>query len=137
MSGSVAARILLIDDNPGDQRLTVEALKEAGFPHRLHIVEDGVQALEFLTQNHNYEAKDVGLIILDLNLPKKDGREVLQELQRDPDLKHIPVVVVSSSDSSEDRSASFALKAMNYYTKPMELAQYYGLIRSLERYLRR
>src|ERR1051325_10568175 len=104
--------ILLVEDNPGDARLAAEALKESGFPSRLHWVADGVRALEVLRRRGPEPAAlRPGLILLDLNLPRMDGREVLEAIKRDPELRRIPVVVLTTSRAPEDRERSYDLHA--------------------------
>ena len=130
MRTAAAAQILLVEDNPGDQRLTVEALQEAGHEGRLQLTSDGQEALDFL----NSVVEKPKLIILDLDLPTKDGREVLAEIKQDPDLRAIPVVVLSSSDATEDIDDLFRLEASGFITKPIDLDSYYGAIASLQTY---
>jgi len=125
--------ILLVEDNPGDVRLTKEALKEAKVGNYLHVVEDGVAAMQFL--RHEGEYHDVprpDLILLDLNLPKKDGREVLEEIKADDSLKTIPVVVLTTSHAEEDIVRSYNLHANCYVTKPVDLDQFIRIVKSIE-----
>ena len=125
--------ILLVEDNPADVRLTQEALKEAKVRNNLHVVEDGVAAMEFLQREGQYA--NVGrpdLILLDLNLPKKDGREVLEEIKQDPSLKRIPVVVLTTSQAEEDILRTYDLHANCYVTKPVDLDQFITIVRSIE-----
>lgn len=113
--------ILLVEDSPGDVRLTREALKEAKMRNNLHVVGDGVEAMSFLRKKDKYaNAPRPDLILLDLNLPKKDGREVLAEIKSDEDLKNIPVVVLTISKSEEDILRSYNLHANCYVTKPID-----------------
>src|SRR5437867_3512276 len=124
--------ILLVEDNAADARLAAEALKESGFSNRLHWVADGVQAMEFLRREGRWsDVTRPGLILLDLNLPKKDGREVLAELKRDPSLKRIPVVVLTTSRAREDRDARHDLNANCFITKPGEWNEYVNVVRSI------
>jgi CheY-like chemotaxis protein len=124
--------ILLVEDNPGDIRLTKEALKEGKVLNKLHVVEDGMEALAFLNQEGNYsDAPRPGLILLDLNLPKKDGRDVLAEIKTNGDLKRIPVVVLTTSHSEEDILKSYDLDANCYITKPVDLDQFISVVRSI------
>ena len=131
-----AAEILLVEDNPGDQRLMVEALKEAGWTGLPHIVGNGADAIAYLRENPRKQRPDLKLIILDLNLPGKDGRELLAEIRQDPEWGEVPVVVLSSSKAHEDISQSFELNADGYITKPFDLEEYYEAIRGLERFYR-
>jgi chemotaxis family two-component system response regulator Rcp1 len=125
--------ILLIEDSPGDIRLTVESLKEAKVYNELHIVEDGVAALDYLHQRGEYaDATRPDLILLDLNLPKKDGREVLAEVKADPALRHIPIVVLTTSSSEKDVLRSYELRANAYITKPVDLDRFIEIIRQIE-----
>lgn len=117
--------ILLVEDNPADVRLTKEALGEAKAPNRLHVVNDGQEALRFLRKEgvHN-KAPKPDLILLDLNIPKTPGLEVLKRIKQDPDLLKIPVVVLSSSDEDSDVTASYGFHANSYVTKPVNLEEY-------------
>jgi CheY-like chemotaxis protein len=125
--------ILLVEDNPGDVRLTVESLKEAKVTNHLSVVGDGVEALAFLRRNGAYtNAPKPDLILLDLDLPKKDGREVLAEIKQDPRLRLIPVVIVTSSDAERDIVRSYELRANAYVTKPVGFDQFMNVIRSVE-----
>jgi chemotaxis family two-component system response regulator Rcp1 len=128
-----AIDILLVEDSAADVRLTREALKEAKVLNTLHVVKDGVAALAFLRQQGQYAGSPrPDLILLDLNLPKKDGREVLAEVKQDESLRRIPVVVLTTSRAEEDILRSYDLHANAYVTKPVDLAQFLGVIRSLE-----
>jgi chemotaxis family two-component system response regulator Rcp1 len=125
--------ILLVEDNPGDSRLAKEALKESKLLNNLHLVEDGVAALEFLWRKGKYSDKPrPDLIILDLNLPKKDGREVLAEIKNDEDLKRIPVVILTISKAEEDILRTYNLHANCYVTKPLDLDQFMKVVKSIE-----
>ena len=125
--------ILLVEDNPGDERLTREALKEGKVYSNLHWVKDGVEALEFLRKKGKYASTPrPDIILLDLNLPKKDGREVLQEIKQDPALRTIPVVILTSSEAERDISRAYALQANCYITKPVDLDQFITVVRSIE-----
>ena len=125
--------ILLVEDSPGDARLTTEALKENKLSNRLSIVEDGVEALAFLRREGEYRDVPVpDLILLDLNLPKKDGRQVLAEIKDDEALKHIPVVILSVSGSEEDILMSYNLHANCYVVKPVNLEQFIKIVKSIE-----
>ena len=125
--------ILLVEDSPADVRLTREALKEAKVLNTLHVVEDGVAALAFLRKEGQYALQsNPDLILLDLNLPKKDGREVLAEIKQDESLKRIPVVVLTTSRAEEDVVRSYNLHANAYVTKPVDLKQFLEVIRAIE-----
>jgi CheY-like chemotaxis protein len=125
--------ILLVEDNPGDVRLTVEALKEGKMSNHLQIARDGVEALEILRQQSEYaDAERPDLILLDLNLPKMDGREVLSEIKRDPALRRIPVVVLTTSDAEQDIARSYDLHANCYITKPVDITQFIEIVKSIE-----
>jgi two-component system, chemotaxis family, response regulator Rcp1 len=125
--------ILLIEDNPGDVRLTVEALKEGKVHNRLSVVADGVEALAFLRREGQYaDAPRPDVILLDLNLPKKDGREVLGEIKADERLRRIPVVVLTTSKAEQDILESYSLHANCYITKPVDLEQFITVVRSIE-----
>ena len=125
--------ILLVEDNPGDVRLTQEALKDGGVLNELHVVEDGVDALAFLRRQGKYaDAPCPELILLDLNLPKKDGREVLAEIKADDALKRIPVVILTISNAEEDILQTYNLNANCYITKPVDLEQFIKVIQSIE-----
>jgi diguanylate cyclase (GGDEF)-like protein len=124
--------ILLVEDNAGDARLAAEALKESAFNTRLHWVADGVQAMRFLRRaGANVRAPRPDLILLDLNLPVKDGRQLLAELKGDPDLKSIPVVVLTCSDAEEDRRRAYELHANCYVLKPFQWAEFLGSMRAI------
>lgn len=125
--------ILLVEDNPGDERLTREALKEGKVYSNLHWAKDGVEALEFLRREGRFkDAPRPDIILLDLNLPKKDGREVLSEIKADDALKRIPVVVLTTSKAEEDVLRSYQLHANCYVTKPVDLEQFIKVIQSIE-----
>jgi chemotaxis family two-component system response regulator Rcp1 len=125
--------ILLVEDNPGDARLAIEALKEGRADNKLHIVPDGVEAMGFLRREGRYaEAPRPHVILLDLNLPRKDGRQVLAEVKTDPDLKRIPVVVLTTSQADQDIAKSYDLHANCYITKPVDLDRFITVIRSIE-----
>lgn len=125
--------ILMVEDNPGDVRLTVEALKEGKVRNKLHVVEDGVEAMAFLRGEGEYaDAPRPDLILLDLNLPKKDGREVLAEIKGDPNLRRIPVVVLTVSEANEDILKTYDLHANCYVTKPVDLDQFIVVVKSVE-----
>ena len=130
-NGSI--QVLLVEDNPGDVRLTKEALKEGKLLNQLTVVGDGVEALSFLRKEGKYaDAVQPELILLDLNLPKKDGREVLAEIKADPKLRRIPVVVLTTSSAEEDILKIYDLHANCYITKPVDLEQFMGVVKSIE-----
>jgi two-component system, chemotaxis family, response regulator Rcp1 len=125
--------ILLVEDNPGDARLTMEALKEGKFHNQLAHVTDGVEALAYLRKQGKYQgAIRPDLILLDLNMPRKDGRETLEEVKSDPDLRRIPVVILTTSKAEEDIFRSYDLHANCYITKPVKLAQFFDVVRNVE-----
>jgi len=125
--------ILLVEDNPGDVRLTEEALKESKMRNNLHVVNDGVAALGFLKKEGEFEnAVRPDLILLDLNLPKMDGREVLEIIKRDENLKRIPVVILTVSSNEEDIYKSYNLHANCYITKPIDLNQFIKVVQSID-----
>ncbi|MDD5224141.1 MAG: response regulator [bacterium] len=128
-------KILLIEDNPGDVRLTIEVLKEAKILNKLSVAKDGVEAMDFLHKNGVFkDAPPPDLILLDLNLPRKDGREVLAEIKSDPDLKRIPVVVLTTSRDEQDIWKSYNLHANCYITKPVDLTQFIAMIEAVENF---
>jgi CheY-like chemotaxis protein len=125
--------ILLVEDNPGDERLTREALKEGKVYSNLHWVKDGVEAMEFLQQKGKYkDAPRPDIILLDLNLPKKDGREVLQDIKSDENLRRIPVVVLTTSKAEEDVLRSYNRHANCYVTKPVDLEKFIVVVKSID-----
>ena len=125
--------ILLVEDNPGDVRLTKEALKEGRFANRINVAVDGFEAMAFLRREGKYaNASRPDLILLDLNLPKKNGREVLAEIKADSNLKRIPVVVLTSSQAEKDIVATYNLHANCYITKPVDFEQFICVVRSIE-----
>lgn len=125
--------ILLVEDDPGDVDLTRECLEEAKVMVNLNVVEDGVEAVAYLRQERQYaNAVRPDLILLDLNLPKKDGREVLRDIKTDKHLKHIPVVVLTTSDADEDILKSYNLGANCYVTKPVGLDQFARIVQTIE-----
>ncbi len=125
--------ILLVEDNPGDADLVREALRDNKVCNELHVMPDGVEALAFLRrQGRHARAPRPDLILLDLNLPRKDGREVLQEIKADHDLKRIPVVVLTTSKQEQDILSAYNLNANCYVTKPMDLDQFLHVVRSID-----
>ncbi len=126
-------QILLVEDNLGDVRLTIEALKEAKVLNKLTVVKDGIEALSLLRRQRPYaRATRPDLILLDLNLPRKDGREVLSEIKDDDELKQIPVVILTTSQDEQDVLKSYNLHANCYITKPVDLEQFITVVKSIE-----
>ena len=130
---SAPVEILLVEDNPGDVRLTKEALKEGKVYSNLHWAKDGVEALEFLRRQGKFaDVPRPDIILLDLNLPKKDGREVLSEIKNDENLKRIPVVILTTSKAEEDVLRSYQLHANCYVTKPVDLEKFIVVVQSID-----
>ena len=127
--------ILLVEDNPGDARLAQEALKEGRMTSRLKVVVDGVEAMAYLRREGQYVGSPrPNLVLLDLNLPRKDGRQVLAEMKADADLRRIPVVVLTTSQAEQDILRSYDLHANCYITKPVDLDRFISVVRSIEEY---
>ncbi len=125
--------ILLVEDNPGDVRLTQEVFKEGRLSNHMHVVGDGVEALSFLRRQGKYAgAVRPDIVLLDLNLPKKDGREVLSEIKQDEDLKRIPVVVLTTSSAEQDILRAYDLHANCYISKPVDLDEFIKVVRTIE-----
>ena len=125
--------ILLVEDNLGDIRLTQEALRDGKVRNNLHVARDGIEAMEFLRrQGEHADAPRPDIVLLDLNMPRMDGREVLQEMRADPSLSVIPVVVLTTSKAEEDIMRSYQLHANCYITKPVDLDQFIKIVRSIE-----
>ena len=125
--------ILLVEDNPGDVQLTREAFEECKIINNLHVAKDGEIAIDYLFQQNGYEeAIRPDIVLLDLNLPKIDGREVLQKIKSNPQLKHIPVVILTSSKSDEDILRSYALQANCYITKPINIDRFFEVVHAIE-----
>ena len=127
--------ILLVEDNPGDARLTIEGFKDARVKNNITVVEDGVEAMAYLRREGQYA--NVGLpdlILLDLNMPRKDGREVLAEIKADETLKRIPVLVFTVSSSEKDILTAYNLQANAFITKPIDLDEFITVVRSLEEF---
>jgi CheY-like chemotaxis protein len=125
--------ILLVEDNPGDVRLTREAMKEGKMRNNLSVAEDGVEAMAFLRREGKYaDAPRPDVVLLDLNLPRKNGRTVLEEIKADPDLRRIPVVILTSSKAEEDILDSYDSHANCYVTKPGDLEQFIEVVKSIE-----
>jgi len=133
LDNKISVDILLVEDNPGDIRLTKEAFKEGRLNNNLHAVTDGVKAIEFLKQEGEFEnAPRPDLILLDLNLPKKDGREVLEVIKADDNLKTIPVIILTTSSSDFDINRAYELHANCYITKPIDFDSFMDVILSIE-----
>jgi chemotaxis family two-component system response regulator Rcp1 len=127
--------VLLVEDSPGDVRLTKEAIKDAKVHVKLHVVADGAQAMAFLARDGEYAGVPrPDLILLDLNLPKKDGREVLEEIKKSPTLKSIPVVILTTSSSEVDVMQSYMLHANCYITKPVGLEGFLKVVQSIDNF---
>jgi two-component system, chemotaxis family, response regulator Rcp1 len=136
INGPTAGRpleVLLVEDNPGDVRLTVEGLKEGKLRNNLHVARDGVEAMAFLNRAGEYGgAVRPDLILLDLNLPRMDGREVLAAIKSDASLKMIPVVILTTSRAEQDVLRSYELQANCYITKPVDLEQFITVVKAIE-----
>jgi len=129
--------ILLVEDSPTDVMLTREAMEQYKVLNPLDIVEDGVEAMDYLKRRGKYAGQEIswpGLIILDLNLPRMSGREVLYELKQDPELRNIPVVVLTTSKSEEDVIKSYCLHANCYITKPVDFSKFIDVVRSINEF---
>ena len=127
--------ILLAEDNPGDVRLAREALRDARISHNLHVVPDGVEAMAFLRHEGSYaHTPTPDLMLLDLNMPRMDGRRVLALVKSDPSLRRIPIVVLSSSENGTDIKSSYELQANCYITKPTDFDQYIAVVRKIEEF---
>lgn len=130
-----AIDILLVEDNPADVRLTMEALRDGKVRNRLHVAKDGIEALAFLRNERPFtDAPQPDLILLDLNLPKKDGREVLAEIKRHPEWRRIPVVILTTSRAEEDILRSYDLHANCYISKPVDLDSFLRIVKSIEEF---
>ena len=127
--------VLLVEDDEGDVVMTREALAEGKVVNRLHVVGDGVEAIEFLRREGTYaDAPRPDLILLDLNLPRRDGREVLAEVKGDPELRRIPVVVLTTSQAEEDILRSYDLHANAYVTKPVDFDRFVEVVRQVDEF---
>jgi chemotaxis family two-component system response regulator Rcp1 len=125
--------ILLVEDNPADVRLTREALVNGKVQHELHVARDGAEAISFLQRQGSFQqAPRPDLILLDLNLPRKDGREVLAEIKANPDLRSIPVIILSSSEAEEDVLKAYGLHANGYIVKPVDLDQFFRVVKQIK-----
>ena len=130
-----AIEILLVEDNPGDVRLTREALKEAKIRNNLSVANDGVEAMAFLRREGIYStAPRPDIVLLDLNLPRKDGRQVLAEAKADPELRRIPVVILTTSKAEEDILKTYDLHANCFITKPVDFDQFVKVVQSIEHF---
>lgn len=133
MSNAHVADILLVEDNPGDADLVRYALEENKICNRLHLVQDGVEAMAFLRKQGKYaDVPRPDVVLLDLNLPKKDGREVLAEMKGDPDLRRIPVVILTTSTQDEDILRAYNLNANCYVTKPVDFEQFAKVVQAID-----
>jgi CheY-like chemotaxis protein len=133
MTNAAAIEILLVEDNPGDARLTEEAFTDGRLLNNMHRVSDGVEAIAYLRNEGQYKAMPrPDIVLLDLNMPRKDGREVLAEIKEDADLKSIPVVVLTTSDADVDVMKSYQLHANCYITKPVELDKFMEIVQRIE-----
>jgi len=127
--------ILLVEDNPDDADLTLDTLREGRVRNRVTVVEDGVEAMAYLRREGKHQAAPrPDLVLLDLNLPRKSGREVLAEIKQDPDLRRIPVVIMTSSDDERDILAAYNLYVNCYVTKPVDLDQFIAVVKSIEHF---
>ena len=125
--------VLLVEDNEGDIELTREALKSAKVHNRLNVVRDGIEAMEYLRRQGRFaRAVRPDLVLLDLNMPRKNGREVLAEIKGDPDLRSIPVVILTTSEAEQDILKAYELAANCYITKPVDFAQFLDVVKSIE-----
>ena len=134
-SSNRLVEILLVEDNPGDISLTREAFEETRMTNTLHVVRDGVEAMEFLRRKGEHaEAPRPDLILLDLNLPRMDGREVLAAIKRDSALKTIPVIVLTTSDAQQDVLGAYDLHANCYQIKPVDVEEFFAMAQTIENY---
>jgi CheY-like chemotaxis protein len=127
--------VLLVEDDPGDELMTREAFEENRIGNRLHVARDGEEALDFLYQRGPHaQAPRVDLILLDLNLPKYDGRQVLEQIRSDPELTHTPVVILTTSSSEEDIMSSYQLHANAFVTKPVDVNRFIAAVRQIDEF---
>ena len=127
--------VLLVEDDPGDELMTREAFEENRIGNRLHVARDGEEALDFLYQRGEHaEAPRMDLILLDLNLPKYDGRQILEQIKSDPDLAHVPVVILTTSSSEEDILRSYKLHANAFVTKPVDVNRFIAAVRQIDEF---
>ncbi len=136
MIGSVKPiEVLLVEDDPGDELMTREAFEDNKIGNRLHVARDGEEALDFLYRRGKHaDAPRVDLVLLDLNLPKYDGRQVLEKIRADPDLTHTPVVILTTSSSEEDILRSYKLHANAFVTKPVDVNQFIAAVRQIDEF---
>jgi CheY-like chemotaxis protein len=133
MSDLHPIEVLLVEDDPGDELMTREAFEDNKIGNKLHVARDGAEALDFLYRRGAHAgAPRVGLILLDLNLPKYDGRQILEQIKSDPDLAHVPVVILTTSSSEEDILRSYKLHANAYVTKPVDVTQFIGAVQQID-----
>ncbi|MFC5997287.1 response regulator [Quadrisphaera sp. GCM10027208] len=127
--------VLLVEDDPGDVLMTREAFEDNKVANNLYVVNDGVMAMEFLRKEGQYaDAPTPDLVLLDLNLPRMDGREVLAALKEDPELRRIPVVVLTTSEAEEDVLRSYSLHANAYVTKPVDFSRFIEVVRQIDEF---
>jgi CheY-like chemotaxis protein len=127
--------VLLVEDDPGDELMTREAFEDNKIRNRLHVVRDGEEALDFLYHRGAHaDAPPADLILLDLNLPKYDGRQILERIKSDPGLAHVPVVILTTSSSEEDILRSYKLHANAYVTKPVDVEQFIAAVRQIDEF---
>jgi CheY-like chemotaxis protein len=127
--------VLLVEDDPGDELMTREAFEENRIGNRLHVARDGEEALDFLYQRGDHaQAPRVDLILLDLNLPKYDGRQILERIRSDPELTHTPVVILTTSSSEEDIMRSYKLHANAFVTKPVDVNRFIAAVRQIDEF---
>jgi chemotaxis family two-component system response regulator Rcp1 len=132
-NGPVPVNILLVEDNPADVLLTAEALREGGVSHELNVVNNGTDAIAYVRSQGKYSDSVLpDIILLDINLPKKNGFEVLAELKEDPELKRIPVIILTTSSAKQDIAKAYDLHANCYIVKPIELDDFFGILKSIE-----
>ncbi len=135
MSDLKPIEVLLVEDDPGDELMTREAFEDNKIANRLHVAHDGEEALDFLYRRGPHTgAPRVDLVLLDLNLPKYDGRQILEKIKSDPDLAHVPVVILTTSSSEEDILHSYQLHANAYVTKPVDVAQFISAVRQIDEF---
>lgn len=133
--GNAPIEILLIEDNLGDNRLTTEVFKEAEIPNNIQIVTNGLDAIEYINQENKFKnATRPDIILLDLNIPKKDGREILAEMKKDPRFKCIPIIILTTSKSELDIKKTYENYANAYITKPIDLNKFIRVMKSIEKY---